>query len=318
MRLPAFYMVLFLLVPTAYGQAINHYNTDSLLTVFSANDRVRKSLQLAEVIYTRAGVDTGNISLNAFKFACLAKMLIDKKAIHIKHRHRYRNGRLITVIDFTKKGNKRRFAVIDLVSERLLFDTLVSQGSGKGDVRNDKYHIPYFFSNALGCELSSLGLIGTKNARETDNPCHLCRYTMSVRHKDVVVLEGLEKGINDNIRERDIIIHTTGSKDLTGASLQADKYYHISESECKCYRTGEDGKVKSIAAYASACGLSENNGYIGQGNGCLVLPEDDHIAIMNTLRRKSLIFIYSDVISDSYDYFRDSPIIAKLVAISQQ
>lgn len=301
----------------AFSQEATRYNTDSLLASLSQNARISGILQTAETIYKDAGIDTGNISLSAFKVAYLQKQMIDEKLIRIKHRRWYRNKKIISIVDYTKKGNMTRFATIDLVSHKLLFDTLVSQGSGKSPIKNDKYVVPTFFSNTVNSELSSLGLIVTKKARQTHNPCHLCKYALTQKHKDVVVLRGLERGINSNVKKRDIVMHTTGSADLGGEAKKVlkikDDNYRVAPDECKCYRTGDDGKSKGIAAYASTCGVTENGGYMGQSNGCLVLPEDNHIGIMNTIKRKSLIFIYSNAVTDGYDYFRDSPVIGEIV-----
>ncbi len=302
----------------AYSQGQTWYNTDSLLSSLSKNEKINRIFQKAETIYKDAGIDTGNISLVAFKVAYLQKQMIDEKLIRIKHRRWYRNKKIISIVDYTKKGNMSRFATIDLVSHKLLFDTLVSQGSGKSPIKNDKYVVPTFFSNTVNSELSSLGLIVTKKARQTHNPCHLCKYALTQKHKDVVVLRGLERGINDNVKKRDIVMHTTGSADLGGEAKKVlkikDDNYRVAPGECKCYRTGDDGKSKKgIAAYASTCGITENGGYMGQSNGCLVLPEDNHIGMMNTIKRKSLIFIYSNAVTDGYDYFRDSPLIGEIV-----
>ncbi len=309
-------IMLFSTVGNLYCQEVSWYNTDSLLEVLSKKEKINQILIAAETIFNDAKIDTGNISLNAFKVAYLEKQMIDKRRIHIRHRRRYKNKKIISVVDYTKLGNKLRFATIDLKHHKLLFDTLISQGSGRTGHKNDKFHFPVFFSNMENTEVSSLGLILAKRARQTDNPCHLCKYAITNPHKDVIILEGLEKGINNNVKRRDIVIHTTGSYDLSSDDAKeelgiTDTNYHVVLTECKCYHTGDDGNVKGISAYLSACGLADNHGFPGQSNGCLVLPEDHHIEIIKTIKRRSLIFIYSNVINDGYDYFRDSPIIRK-------
>ncbi len=310
-------LLLSLFTNMGFSQNVAWYNTDSLLSALSGNGQINRILHTAETIYKDAGIDTGNISLACFKVAYLQKKMIDERLIRIRHRRRYRNKRIITIVDYSKKGNRGRFATIDLVNHKLLFDTLVSQGSGKSPTKNDKYLVPTYFSNVVNSEVSSLGLIATQKARQTHNPCHLCKYALSQKHKDVVVLRGMERGINDHMKKRDIVMHTTGSADLSGEAKKAlkikDDNYRVAPGECKCYRTADDGKPKGIAAYASACGITENGGYMGQSNGCLVLPEDNHIGIMNTIKRKSLIFIYSNAVADGYDYFRDSPVMGKIV-----
>lgn len=298
------------------AQNISHYNVDSLLTRISENSKIRTVLDDATLLYKDVQLDTGSISLTAFRLAYMEKRLIDERKIHIWHRWWYKKRDLLTIIDFTKKGNIRRVATIDVAQRKLLFQTLVSQGSGKQPMRNDKYTIPQYFSNTVNSELSSLGLIATKKARQTETPCHLCKYAASHKHKDVIVLRGLEKGINDHVKKRDVVIHTTGSVDLGVDVIKElgvpDANYMVKTNECKCYRT-VDGTPKGIAAYASACGIAENGGYIGQSNGCPVLPEDDHMELMEVINRKSLLFIYSDVETTDYSYFRDSPIIRKIV-----
>lgn len=69
------------------------------------------------------------------------------------------------------------------------------------------------------------------------------------------------------MKKRDIVMHTTGSADLGGEAKKAlkikDDNYRVAPGECKCYRTGDDGNPKGIAAYASAWGITENGGYMG-------------------------------------------------------
>ncbi len=316
MRRVCILMIFLTTAYAAYCQQEHWYNTDSLLNALSKNTRINKILTEAGVIYASTGLNDSSISPIAFKVAYLEKRLIDQRRIHVRHRHLYKNRAIISIADYTKTGNQRRFATIDVVNGKLLFDTLLSQGSGKGALRNDKYKLPVYFSNTVNSELSSLGLIVTKRARQPENPCHYCKYAISQKHKCSVILVGMERRVNNNIRKRDIVIHTTGSAELGKSARKelgiTDDNYRVAGTECTCYRTGDDGKVKGIAAYASACGISDNNGYMGQSNGCLVLPEDDHVAIMGTINKRSLIFIYSNVISEGTNYFKDSPLIRKI------
>lgn len=48
----------------------------------------------------------------------------------------------------------------------------------------------------------------------------------------------------------------------------------------------------------------------------LVLPEEEHIAIIRTIMTGSLIFCYSDVINETADYFNTSPIVKQIIAIA--
>ncbi len=172
-------LLLSLFTNLGFSQNVALYNTDSLLSSLSGNGQINRILHSAETIYKDTGIDTSNISLACFKVAYLQKQMIDERLIRIRHRRRYRNKRIITVVDYSKKGNRARFATIDLMNHKLLFDTLVSQGSGKSPAKNDKYLVPIYFSNVVNSEVSSLGLIATQKARQTHNPCHLCNYALS-------------------------------------------------------------------------------------------------------------------------------------------
>ncbi len=236
------------------------------------------------------------------------------------HGNLYKKKNMISVVDYTRLSNARRFVTIDLRRRKILFDTLVSQGSGRGVLRNDKYCLPVYFSNALNSDCSSPGLIVTTKGTHPDNPCHLCKYTLSNKHDCVVMLEGLEKGVNDNLLARDVVIHTTGSMSFGTDSLRrllgiGDTTYRVAPEFCECCTAGTAGGVKGTSVYASECGIAENGGFIGQSNGCLVLPEEDHIGIIKTIKSGSLIFLYTNAITEGSNYFKESPLIKKVMRL---
>ncbi len=321
-------VVLLLLLPcmavgyNTYAQPAKRYNTDSLLNVLAEHKLIGRILQQAEQLYATAGIDPADVSRDAFRVAYLEKALIDKREIRIKHRHKYRQRNIITVVDFTRMSNARRFIVVDTRAGKVLYDTLVSQGAGRKPDKNDKYIIPDHFSNIKGSELSSLGMVLTTRSRQPENPCHFCRFAATIPHDCTIIMEGLEKRVNDNTKDRDIVIHTTGSRDLNNVKEQLgieDADYRVAEEGCRCYHTNDSGtRVISTAAYASACGITENSGYIGQSNGCLVLPEENHIGVMQTLKKGALIFTYSNVITGGTNYFEQSPIIRQLIKFAAE
>lgn len=293
------------------------YNTDSLLVRLSYSKTIKQVLTTAADIYVHAGIDTADISLQAFKIAYLEKWMVDKGKYHVNPQL-YKKKNILTVVDYTRPSNARRFLTVDLKGRKILYDTLVAQGSGRGDYRNDKYCLPVYFSNRLNSECSSPGLIVTTRGTHPDNPCHLCKYTLSRKHDCVVVLEGLEKGINDNLLARDVVVHTTGSASFGADSLRLmlgikDTAYRVVPENCECCVSSLAGAVRSASIYACDCGIAENGGYIGQSNGCLVLPEEDHIDIMRTIKDGSLIFIYTNAIFGPNNYFVNSPIIKKAI-----
>jgi hypothetical protein len=98
------------------------------------------------------------------------------------------NDRLLTVIDYTKASTEPRLWVLDLESERVLFEEVVAHGRGSGE------NFATQFSNEEGSYQTSLGLFRTADTYVGANG-------YSLR------LDGLESGVNDRARERAIVIH---------------------------------------------------------------------------------------------------------------
>jgi hypothetical protein len=95
---------------------------------------------------------------------------------------------VLTVIDYTKPSTERRLWVFDLVHTRILFEELTAHGKNSGDNQAVR------FSNAPNSLMSSLGAFLTGDT-------YIGKHGLSLR------LQGLEKGVNDNSMEREIVIH---------------------------------------------------------------------------------------------------------------
>src|SRR5262249_55330901 len=92
----------------------------------------------------------------------------------------------LTVIDYSKPATQKRMWVYDVPTHALLFDELVSHGRGSGKTNATT------FSNDPSSNKTSLGLFRTGEAYVGHNG-------YSLR------LDGLERGVNDNARERAIV-----------------------------------------------------------------------------------------------------------------
>jgi hypothetical protein len=110
------------------------------------------------------------------------------------------DDRLLTVIDYSKASTEPRLWVLDLASERLLFEELVAHGRGSGD------NYATQFSNIEGSHQTSLGLFRTADTYVGSNG-------YSLR------LDGLEPGVNDRARDRAIVMH--GAPYVSEANLRA-------------------------------------------------------------------------------------------------
>lgn len=146
------------------------------------------------------------------------------------------NKDILTLIDFTKPSTEERLFVLDMNRKQILFSSLVSHGKNSGG----KYATS--FSNENGSHKSSLGFYITENTYQGRNGYSL-------------VLNGLEKGINDRAKERAIVIHG--------------------------------------AAYSNPS-VAASSGRLGRSFGCPALPQALNKPIINTIKNGTLLFIYAD------------------------
>ena len=143
---------------------------------------------------------------------------------------------IVAICDFSKTSDQKRFVVVDLDKKKVLSHTYVAHGQKSGDLKATS------FSNQIESHKSSLGFFRVGSVIQT------------ALHGPSLLLDGLEKGINDNARTREIIIH--------GA-------WYVCESFVKQY------------------------GYTGKSFGCPALPEDALKTLMPVLADGSLLYIYA-------------------------
>lgn len=96
---------------------------------------------------------------------------------------------LVTIVDYSQPSDKRRLAVVDVRSGKVLFYTYVAHGKGSGR----KYATR--FSDTPGTDASSLGV-------------YLTGRTYYGEHGLSLRLQGLEPQFNDTAYRRDIVIHS--------------------------------------------------------------------------------------------------------------
>jgi hypothetical protein len=136
-------------------------------------------IQFAEFLYRQIG--DPELPLNVFKPAITVyEELIEKGLI--------KNRKVITLIDFSQPSSKERLFVVDLVSKKIVFKSLVAHGKNSGE------YYATSFSNDIQSHQSSPGFYLTGN-------------TYQGRHGYSLTLKGLEKGINDNAWKRSVVIH---------------------------------------------------------------------------------------------------------------
>lgn len=146
-----------------------------------------------------------------------------------------RANNILTVVDFTKSSNNKRMCIIDLDSEKLLYATYVAHGRGSGG------EIASSFSNKNGSYKSSPGFFLTGENYKGRNGNSLALY-------------GLEIGVNDNTRIRNIVVH--------GADY-AEEYF--------------------INKY----------GRLGRSWGCFAVPRDINDEIIETTKGGTVYYAYA-------------------------
>ena len=149
---------------------------------------------------------------------------------------RIKKKEIISIVDFTKPSTEKRFFVIDLANKKLLYNCYVAHGKNSGE------NYAKNFSNEPESLMSSIGF-------------YLTSETYSGKHGYSLRLDGLEQGINDNARNREIVIH--GAK-------------YVSETFIKTY------------------------GRLGRSWGCLALPIEISKEIIDEISDGSCLFIFGN------------------------
>jgi hypothetical protein len=155
------------------------------------------------------------------------------------------NPDIVTIADYSQSSNKKRLYVIDLKNRKLLFNTYVAHGRNTGD------EYAKSFSNMEGSFKTSLGFY------VTEQPIVGSHTGFSL------LIEGVEKGINDLAVKRAIIIHAAE---------------YATENFIKKY------------------------GRLGRSYGCPSVPPEWNKPIINAIKGGSCLFLYNpdkDYISKS-------------------
>lgn len=109
-----------------------------------------------------------------------------------KYKDKCKRDDVMVVVDYTQPSYKQRLFVVDVASSAIFNSHHCAHGVNSSDPRNKANSIN--FSNEVGSHMSSLGAMVTNE-------------TYRGKHGRSLRLEGLEKGKNDNVRRRAIVIH---------------------------------------------------------------------------------------------------------------
>lgn len=139
---------------------------------------------------------------------------------------------ILTIIDYSLPSNQKRMWVLDLQEKKLLYHELVAHGRNNGNLYAAN------FSNQHNSNASSLGFFLTGEI-------------YSGKFGEALRMDGMELGINDQVRARGVVMH------------------------------GADYVSQAIA----------DAGRLGRSLGCPALAWDNKDEIINTIKDKTVMFI---------------------------
>lgn len=156
-------------------------------------------MQLCDSIYDKIGLLPYGLKREVFYKAYKGyQYLLSKKKL--------RKTNLLTICDYSQSSSSERLYVIDLKAGKLLYNTFVAHGKYSGE------EFATSFSNLSSSNKSSLGFMITAET-------YSGKAGLSMR------FDGVEKGINDQVRNRDIVLHGSAfvSRSLMGTGPSISK-----------------------------------------------------------------------------------------------
>ncbi|TDO77860.1 L,D-transpeptidase-like protein [Flavobacterium chryseum] len=195
-----------------------------------------KSFAMVEKVSIDAKIESiySTLNPNHFKLPELRTFSEALKGFYLLKEKGLIQKDILTLIDFSLSSNTKRLWVIDLSTNTILFQSLVAHGRNTGE------EFATAFSNTNSSFKSSLGFYSTGEIYKG-------------KHGASLRLDGLERGFNDNARERGVVMH--------GAD-------YVSESFIRDHKR------------------------LGRSQGCPALPVELTDEIIQTIKNKSCLFIY--------------------------
>jgi hypothetical protein len=106
----------------------------------------------------------------------------------LKENGQVENNRYLTIVDLSQSSRKKRFYILDMENNQLVWNTYVAHGKNSGVDEATR------FSNAFNSEESSLGF-------------YITRSTYTGKHGLSLRISGQEPGFNDNAEARGVVVH---------------------------------------------------------------------------------------------------------------
>lgn len=198
----AILMMALLVVPSLIANSNNSssHRKYSIPNIVSVVDRAAAEAAAvfaeANMLYEDMSLESKGLTREAFTDAFKGyKTLLNKGLV--------KKTNIITVADFSQSSRSKRLFILDVDAQAVVMQTYVAHG------RNSGQEYATSFSNKPESHKSSLGFYLTKG-------------TYMGQHGLSLVLDGMERGINDNAEERKIVIHGAGY--IGDSHLQANPF----------------------------------------------------------------------------------------------
>ncbi len=211
------------------GESFNNDDKKFPSLLPSASDESPEVAKWIDSAYTTMNLDSFGLNKNVFFYAC-------KGYKYLLSQNRLGNQSLLTICDYSQSSRNKRLYVIDMSQYKVLFNTYVSHGKNSGG------EYATSFSNRPETHKSSLGFAITGDTYRGK-----AGYSLQ--------LDGMEKGFNDKVKSRNIVMH--GS-------------FYVNEQR------------------------ADEGNSIGRSYGCPAIPYELHKKIIDAIKEGSCIFMYAN------------------------
>jgi hypothetical protein len=155
---------------------------------------ITNEVSLTDKLYLDLKLQNLGISKEAINYAVKGyQKLVDSGLV--------KNSQYLTIADLSQSSRNKRFYILDMQNDKLVWNTYVAHG------RNSGVDMAKSFSNDLNSNKSSLGFYVTES-------------TYTGKHGLSLRINGLEPGFNDNAEARGVVVH--GAPYVNGGRVKSD------------------------------------------------------------------------------------------------
>ena len=165
----------------SFAKANSSFNRVATLKDSTATDSSFVQVSLSEKLYDSLHLGEAGLSKETVAYAIRGYQKLKDSGL-------VDNPQYLTIVDLSQSSRNKRFYILDMQNDKLVWNTYVAHGKNSGvDVAKS-------FSNDFNSEKSSLGFYVTQT-------------TYSGKHGLSLRINGLEHGFNDNAEARGVVLH---------------------------------------------------------------------------------------------------------------